>query len=384
MAVSAKNDCWTVGVLFSETGVTGAVERTQRAATFLAIDEINAAGGVRGLPIRPVAYDPQSDPDVYRDLAKRLCDVDEVSVIFGCHMSSSRKAVLPVMEAKGALLFYPTLYEGFEYSRNCIYTGAAPNQNSVQLVNFLTSNYGNRVFLVGSNYVYPYESNRTIAELFLRTGGSVVDEMYVPLALDNADISRIIERIAASKPDVVYSTVVGSGIVPFFNAFRSAGFDPKHLPIASQSTSEADFSQMEPSVAEGHVTAAPFFSTLKRPQAEEFVRKYRRSFGPAAMPTAPSEAAYFQVHLFAAALEKAGSTGLSELSSALSTVEFEAPQGLVQIDGATNHTHLWPRVARINAAGHYDIVYDPSLRVAPDPYLLEYAADVFQPTVTVA
>ena len=148
---------WRVGVLFSETGVTAAIQRTQRAATLLAVQQINAAGGVLGKPIEPVAYDPNSTPQRYRELAVKLCDEDNVRVIFGCHMSSTRKAALPIIEARGALLFYPTLYEGFEYSRHCIYTGASPNQNSVQLVDYLTTNYGRRVFLVGSNYVYPYE-----------------------------------------------------------------------------------------------------------------------------------------------------------------------------------------------------------------------------------
>lgn len=370
-----KSSSWRVGVLFSETGVTGAIERTQQAATLLAIEEINASGGVRGLPIEAVAYDPASTPSLYRDMALRLCDEDRINVVFGCHMSSTRKAALPVIEARGALLFYPTLYEGFEYSRHCIYTGAAPNQNSVQLVEFLTRHYGKRVFLVGSNYVYPYESNRIIADLFLREGGQVLDEMYVPLALKDNDIARIIERIHRAQPDVIYSTVVGAGIIPLFKAYRAAGFDPRTLPIASQSTSEADFAQLPPDAAAGHVTAAPFFSTLDMPRASAFVAAYKRAFGADTLPTAPAEAAYFQVHLFAAALERAGSTDLDRLLPALSSVEYDAPQGVVKIDAATNHTHLWPRVAKINEKGLYDIVYDPGLRIAPDPFMLGHRSD---------
>lgn len=372
---------WRVGILFSETGVTGAIEGTQRAATLLAIDEINAAGGVRGLPIEPISYDPASTPSRYREMALRLCDEDRVNVVFGCHMSSTRKAALPVIEARGALLFYPTLYEGFEYSRHCIYTGAAPNQNSVQLVEFLTRNYGKKVFLVGSNYVYPYESNRIIADLFLREGGQVLDEMYVPLALKESDIARIIERIRRAQPDVIYSTIVGEGIIPFFKAYRAAGFDPRKVPIASQSTSEADFAQLSPDIAAGHVTAAPFFSTLDRPRTRQFVAAYKQAFGDDTSPTAPAEAAYFQVHLFAAALEKAGSSDLDALLPALSCVEYDAPQGVVKIDAATNHTHLWPRVAKINDKGLFEIVYDPSLRVAPDPFMLGHRADM--PVVSV-
>ena len=367
-----SSDSWRVGVLFSETGVTAAIERTQRAATLLAIQQINAAGGILGRPIEPIAYDPCSTPRRYRELAMTLCDEDHVRVVFGCHMSSTRKAALPIIEARGAILFYPTLYEGFEYSRNCIYTGAAPNQNSVQLVDYLTRNYGHRVFLVGSNYVYPYESNRIIADLFLQGGGEVLDELYVPLDLQPADIEKIIQRIKASKPDVIYSTIVGAGIVPFFNEFAKAGLDMAKMPISSQSTSEADLVQMSPDVTRGHITAAPFFSTLGTQRAERFVSAYRQAFGPDMPVTAPAEAAYFQVFLYAAAIERAGSDRYADLLPALYDVEYEAPQGLVKVERHNNHTHLWPRVGKVDANGQYEIVYEPAARVQPDPFMLEY------------
>ena len=156
MAVADDNSgSWRVGVLFSQTGVTRAIEQTQLNATLLAIEEINARGGVLGRLIEPVMYDPASDPKKFRAFAERLFQVDRVKLLFACYMSSTRKAVLPVVEAHRGLLFYPTLYEGFEYSRHCVYTGAAPNQNSLQLAKFLLSAYGNRFLFVGSNYIYP-------------------------------------------------------------------------------------------------------------------------------------------------------------------------------------------------------------------------------------
>ena len=370
---------WRVGVLFSETGVTRAIERTQRAATLLAINEINSAGGVLGRQIEPVIYDPQSNPTMHKQLALRLCDEDRVNVVFGCHMSSTRKAALPTIEDRGALLFYPTLYEGFEYSRHCVYTGAAPNQNSVQLVDYLSAHYGKRVFIVGSNYIYPRESNRIISELFLQLGGEVLDELYVPLELENHHIARIIDRIRSARPDVIYSTVVGEGIIPFFQAFKDAGFDAREMPIASQSTSEADFALMPSEVAAGHITAATFFDTLEQPLAQQFVAKLKAAFGDDMMATAPAEAAYFEVYLYAAALERAGSDRLPELLSALGEVEFEAPQGPVKVDPGTNHTFLWPRVAKLNEAGRYEIVYEPDARIAPDPFMTKHGLDSVLP-----
>src|ERR1700748_3265046 len=202
---------WRVGVLFSQTGVTSAVERSQLNATLLAIDEINANGGVLGRPIEPVMYDPESDPKKFRAFAERLFQVDRVRLLFACYMSSTRKAVWPVVEAHRGLLFYPTLYEGFEYSRHCIYTGAAPNQNSLQLAKCLLSAYGTRLLFVGSNYIYPYESNRVMADFVSQGKGKVLDELYIPLYPEDKDFDRVIERIKKTWPDVIFSTVVGSG-----------------------------------------------------------------------------------------------------------------------------------------------------------------------------
>ena len=156
---------WRIGVLFSQTGVTAVIEETQLRGTIMAIEEVNAAGGVNGRELVPVVYDPASESRNFARFADKMLTEDGISTIFGCYTSSSRKAVLPVVERRNGLLWYPTLYEGFEYSPNIIYTGAAPNQNSVELVDFLLETYGRRFYLIGSDYIYPRESNRIMREL---------------------------------------------------------------------------------------------------------------------------------------------------------------------------------------------------------------------------
>ena len=168
----ANKDPIRVGILYSETGVTSTIGNSQIQGALLAVDEINQAGGIDGREIVPVRYDARSSPAAYATLAERLIVQDKVNVIFGCYMSSSRKAVLPIVEKWNKLLFYPTLYEGFEFSNNIIYTGAAPNQNSVQLAEFMTANFGASVYLIGSNYIYPYESNRIMTDLVLQRPNS--------------------------------------------------------------------------------------------------------------------------------------------------------------------------------------------------------------------
>jgi len=366
---------WRVGVLFSQTGVTSTIERTQLNATLLAIEEINAGGGVLGRPIEPVMYDPVSDPKKFRTFAERLFQVDRIRLLFGCYMSSTRKAVLPVVEAHRGLLFYPTLYEGFEYSRHCIYTGAAPNQNSLQLAKFLLSAFGNRFLFVGSNYVYPYESNRVMGDFVAQGKGKVLDEIYVPLHADNKDFDKVISRIKKTSPDVIFSTVVGAGTATLYRAYRAAGFDPARMPIASLTTSEAEVAEMGAEAAEGHITAAPFFETLSSPAARRFVTSFKEKYGIDAPVTACAEAAYFQLHLAMRAVAKCGSDDPEQVLTNLRDAEFDAPQGRVRIDPENNHTYLWPRIARLDRNGRFQTVWNPGVRVKPDPYCVVQSLD---------
>jgi len=366
---------WRVGVLFSQTGVTAAVERSQLNATLLAIDEINASGGVLGRPVEPVIYDPASDPKQFRALAERLLQTDRIRLLFGCYMSSTRKAVLPVVEGHRGLLFYPTLYEGFEYSRSCIYAGAAPNQNALQLARYLLSTYGNRFLLVGSNYIYPYESNRLMTDFVMQGRGQVLDELYVPLQAEAADFERVIRQIKKTSPDVIFSTVVGAGTATFYAAYRAAGFDPAKMPIASLTTSEAEIAGMNREAAEGHITAAPFFETTASPAARRFVASFKAKYGPDAPVTAAAEAAYFQLHLAMRALKRCGSDDPERLLPELRDAEFDAPQGRVRIDPENNHAYLWPRIARLDSSAKFQTVWNPGVRIKPDPYCVVQSLD---------
>jgi branched-chain amino acid transport system substrate-binding protein len=376
MALLEENTgSWRVGVLFSQTGVTSTIERTQLNATLLAIEEINANGGVLGRPVEPVMYDPASDHKKFRAFAERLFQVDRIRLLFGCYMSSTRKAVLPVVEAHRGLLFYPTLYEGFEYSRHCIYTGAAPNQNSLQLAKFLLSAYGNRFLFVGSNYVYPYESNRVMGDFVAQGKGKVLDEIYVPLHPADKDFDKVIARIKKTSPDVIFSTVVGTGTSTLYRAYRAAGFDPTRMPIASLTTNEAEVAEMGAEAAEGHITAAPFFETLSSPAARRFVTSFKEKYGPDAPVTASAEASYFQLHIAMRAVAKCGSDDPEQVLTNLRDAEFDAPQGRVRIDPENNHTYLWPRIARLDRNGRFQTVWNPGVRVKPDPYCVVQSLD---------
>jgi len=361
---------WKVGVLFSQSGVTSAIEKTQLNGTLLAIQEINEAGGVLDREIEPVIYDPASNPEQYQKLAERLLCDDGVNLIFGCYMSSTRKAVLSVIEKHNGLLFYPTLYEGFEFSNNIIYTGAAPNQNSMQLADFMMKESGNRVYMIGSNYVYPYESNRIMMDYIRQNKGTVIEERYLPLEAEERDFIPIIDEIKKKEPSFIFSTVVGTSTAFFYQAYAEAGLDPATMPIVSLTTSEAEIMKMGIDAARGHITSAPYFETIESEANKRFVANYRKAFGPDAPITSGSEAAYFQVHIMAKGLEQVDMRDTKILRAAVLGSEFEAPQGRIRIDPDNNHTYLWPRVGRVNEEGNFDIIGQTISSVKPDPYLV--------------
>lgn len=363
---------WRVGVLFSQTGVTAVIEETQLRGTIMAIEEINAAGGVNDREMVPIVYDPASETRNFARFADKLLTEDGVSTIFGCYTSSSRKAVLPVVERRNGLLWYPTLYEGFEYSPNIIYTGAAPNQNSVELVDFMLETYGSRFYLIGSDYVYPRESNRIMRELLRQRRGEVVGEHYLDLGARPSEFRLLMRELRNTRPDVVFSTVVGRATAYLYQAYVNAGFDPRNMPIASLTTSEAEVRLMGAEVGCGHITAAPYFESVKTADNLSFVSRYKRRFGEDEPTNLCVEAAYFQVHVFAKALAEVNSMDPDVLRPVVLGSEFDAPQGKIAIDSYSGHTNLWTRLGRANAAGQFDVIKESLRAVKPDPYLVSH------------
>ena len=370
----ADKDPVRVGILFSETGVTSTIESSQLQGALLGIDEINEAGGIDGRELVAVRYDPQSTPSRYAELAERLIVQDGVNVIFGCYMSSSRKAVIPVIEKWNKLLFYPTLYEGFEFSGNVIYTGAAPNQNSVQLAEFMTTNFGARVYLIGSDYIYPYESNRIMGELVQqRQGSEKLAERYMALDATDKDYAEIMVDIRNQRPDFIFSTVVGESTAALYRAYADAGFDPKTMPIASLTTSEAEIARMEPGMAAGHYTSAPYFQSIQSDANLRCLARLSQRFDDCSVPNLCWEASYFQMHIFANALRKSGDEGIAQLMPHILGSEFDAPQGRIKIDPANHHTCLYPRIGRVDSTGQFTIVRQATRSVYPDPYLVTHS-----------
>lgn len=357
-----------VGVLFSLTGTTAIIEESLHKATLLAIEEINAAGGINGLQIVAVEEDPASDPATFAEKARKLVVGDKCVSVFGSYTSASRKAVLPVFEKRDNLYWYPTLYEGRECSKNVIYTGAVPNQQQDEFVPWLIQNFGPKFYLIGSNYIYPKEENNYCKKLLEKHGGEVVDEEYVPLG--HSEFSSVINKFRSSQPNVIFSTVVGDSVVALHRQYRAAGLDPAKMPMASLTTSENEIAAMGGDAAAGHFTSAPYFMVHKSPENDKFVSAYLKRWGGDKVTHFVSEPSYFQVYLFKQAVEKLAASDITPptIREAVKGESLIAPQGKVQIEKENLHTWLWPKIAQAKSDGQFEVLVDSKEWVQPVPY----------------
>ncbi|WP_242500409.1 transporter substrate-binding domain-containing protein [Tropicimonas sp. IMCC6043] len=364
-----KQDPLKVGVLFSRSGTTFVTEQEHIAGTMLAIDEINKAGGVCGHELVPVGYDPGASNDAYRALTRRMLAEDEIDVIFGCSMSASRKAVLSIVERHNGLLFYPSMYEGFEYSENLVYAGATANQLCPPLADYLLERHGGRIFLAGCDYIFPRESNRVMRDLIEAKGGDIVGERYIPLGASPAIVAEVVEEIRQTAPDAIFSTVIGTAAHAFYARYDAAGIDRATCPVASLTMAESEVAHIGPERCDGHILASTYFQTIDRPENSEFVAAFKARYGATATTSIYSEPAYLQVHLFARALERVGTVDPRRIALDVLGDEFEAPEGPVCVDPDTRHLWLTPRIGVARRDGLFDIVWEGGALIRPDPYL---------------
>lgn len=368
---TAQEEPIRVGILHSLSGTMSISETTVRDSTLMAIEEINANGGVLGRMIEPIVEDGASDWPTFAEKARKLLLEDGVAVVFGCWTSASRKAVLPVFEENNGLLFYPVQYEGLEQSPNIVYTGATTNQQIVPAVEWLLEQGYTNFYLLGSDYVFPRTSNTIIRAQLEAAGATVAGEEYVPLG--GTEFSTILLNIQASQPDVIFNTLNGDSNVAFFNQFADAGFTAETLPTMSVSIAEEEVVSIGVENIVGHYTAWNYYQTVDNEVNAAFVEAFQSRYGEDRVTSDPMEAGYFGVYLWAAAVEAAGTTDVDAVREAIQTGEIsaEAPEGTVTLHGPTQHTIKPVRIGVIREDGLIDTVYETE-PVIPDPYLCTY------------
>jgi urea transport system substrate-binding protein len=358
-----------VGVLFSLTGGLSIIEKSLSDATLMAISEINASGGVLGKPVKAIVEDGASDPKTYNEKASKLVIRDRVPTVFGSYTSASRKAVLPVFEKRNNMYFYPTYYEGYECSKNVVYTGAVPNQQLSNFIPWIIKNLGKKkFFIVGSNYIYPREMAKVCKILIEQAGAEWVADEY--LELGHSEWGSMVNKIKTSGCDVVLSNVVGDSVVAFYREFKNQGLSHDKLPICATVTSEIEIAAMGPEYAVGSYTSFPYFMAIDTPVNHAFIERYRAFVkDPKAVTHHALESSYFQVFLWKQAVEKAGEATPDAIREGVKGQEYDAPNGHVKVDADNLHTYLTPRIAEWQADGQGKIVDAYPEPVIPLPYV---------------
>jgi urea transport system substrate-binding protein len=317
--------------------------------------------------VEAAVEDGESDGTVFAARAEKLITQDKVVAVFGCWTSASRKAVRPVFEKHDNLLLYPVQYEGLEQSPNIFYLGAAPNQQIIPAAAWCcTFLKKKRLFLVGSDYVFPRAANAIIRDKAASLGAKVVGEEYV--LLKGGDVQTIVKKIAASKADVILNTINGDMNLEFFRALRAEGTTPARVPTVSFSISEEELSSFSPKEVAGDYAAWNYFQSIDRPQNQAFVKRFQKRFGTTRSVSDPMEAAYVGVHLWAQAVRQAESTDPKAVRQALKGQTYDAPEGAIRIDPDTQHTEKFIRIGRVTPEGKFAVVYCSEEAIPPVPY----------------
>jgi urea transport system substrate-binding protein len=373
-----------IGVLHSLSGTMAISETVLKDTVLMAVDEINAKGGVMGYKIEPVVVDPASNWPLFAEKARQLLTQDKVAVVFGCWTSVSRKSVLPVFEELNGLLFYPVQYEGEEISKNVFYTGAAPNQQAIPAVEYLMSKDGGaakRWVLLGTDYVYPRTTNK-ILRAFLKSKGvaeSDIMEEYTPFG--HSDYQTIIAKIkkfsSEGKKTAVVSTINGDSNVPFYKELGNQGLKATDVPVVAFSVGEEELRGVDTKPLVGHLAAWNYFQSIKAPANDAFIKKwsgYAKSKSIAGhkdkpLTNDPMEATYIGVYMWKQAVEKAKSFDVDKVRLATYGQTFTAPSGITsKMDDKNHHLHKAVFIGEVKADGQFNVVWKTKGPVKAQPW----------------
>jgi branched-chain amino acid transport system substrate-binding protein len=380
--VHRASDQIPIGVMFSTEGPYASLGREGFVGAMTAIAEINE-GGVHPFELRAEIRDPKGNIEAYAGLCRDIVDSSGAQFVVGCTTSWSRKEVIPVLEKTGTHLWYPCPYEGFEGNDHVVYVGACPNQHIVPLLGYVLPRYGREPMLIGSNYIWGWETNRIAREHIERAGGTVKGERFVPLG--DIDIAHIIEEVRQKRPDFVLNTLIGPSSEAFVEAYAGLGrvdatFAPERRPIISCNWTESEVAALGQK-ATGHLTVAPYFQSIETEGNRAFLATTKRLAPQQRYVSAFFAQSYAAVHMIARGIAATGRNEAAAVLQHAKTDSYEAPFGATRIHAETNHAILTPSIGRATAAGQFEVMMTAEAPVLPDPYLVRpLVKDAVTPT----
>jgi len=325
-----------IGLLEDQSGNFAIAVIPKIQATQLAIEEINAKGGILGRQIKLTHYDTQSDNTRFQEFARRLIQQDKVDVIFGAFSSASREAIRPIMDRGKQLYFYNNQYEGGVCDANVFVTGAVPEQQFSTLIPWMMQKYGKKVYTIAADYNFGQISAEWVRNIVKQNGGTMAGEEFIPLSV--SQFSQTIQNIQKAKPDVLVTLLVGANQASFYEQQASANLS---VPMASSVNVGQAYEHKRfkaPALKDMYVTAN-YIEEIDSPASNDFKKRFHAKFPDAPYINQEAANAYNVVYLYKAAVEKAKSTDMKAVRKALESGDIctDGPSGKVCIDPKSHH-----------------------------------------------
>lgn len=333
-----------VANILDQTGGLNIYSLKQMKAVAMATDEINKAGGLLGRPLELIFYDAQSSNQLYSQYATQAMLRDEVDVIHGGVTSSSREVIRPIVNRFKGLYVYNSLYEGGVCDRRHISTGMVPGQQLDALCPYVVNELGGKKgYILAADYNYGHITSKWLQKYIRDLGGEDLAVEFIPLDVSN--FSSVIARIQDTKPDVVWSALVGAAHMSFYRQFHATiGTDKMMLASTTYSIGREQV-ELAPEEGEGIILATSFYDGLDTPAANDFVRRFKEYTGENDYIGEYGEGGYRGMSLWAEAVRRAGSVEPDAVMASLGGTSVEGAGGLYTIDGQTNHTIMNIHVA---------------------------------------
>ncbi len=365
-----------IGLLEDQSGEIALLTLPKVRGTQLAIEEINAAGGIDGRQLELIAYDPQFDNAKFQEFTRRLLQSDKVDVLFAGATSASREAVRPIVDRTDVPYFYTNQYEGGVCDANMIGTGGVPEQQLSTFVPWMMEKYGKKVYTIAADYNFGQITAEWTRKLVEENGGEIVGEEMIPLGV--SQFGQTIQNIQRAEPDWLMTLVVGNSQASFYEQAPAAGLT---LPKGSTITIGLGFEHKRfppPTMANMHV-AMNWFEELDSPEATAFKERWHAKFPDEPYINDMGQNAYSAIYLYKKLVEMAdGSTKLDDLRKAIATGEacIDAPEGEICIDPKSQHVSH--RMWQVSVDDEHNVTVERSWDRVEPYWLGEIGCDLTQ------
>lgn len=325
-----------IAAVFDLTGGLNIYGIQQNNALKLAVENINAKGGVLGGPIDVVSYDAQSEQSKYIQYSNTAILKDRAKALFAGLTSSSREAIRPIIRKANIPYFYSALYEGGACDKQTFVTGSSASQQLSVLIDWAVKKYGKKIYIMAPDYNFGTISAHWIKEYAKKAGAEVVGEDF--LALTVTDYAPTIQKIQAAKPDFVVALPVGANQTGFLEQFAAAGLKSSIGLVSTNYGSGNQQVVVSPEAGKGLIASQGYFQPVENPANAAFVKLWQAKYGSDTPIVSEAVDVWNAVHLWAAAVNKAGSADTKPVIAALeSGLSFDAPNGNVKLEPGSHH-----------------------------------------------